>query len=110
MDYKNLLIPWSEEAYLRTVLELQSILSSLQGQPDGDMALVAVIDPLFCQGIDACDKLGIRAMTLSPLNWNMAARATGGKENKDFILSWPSYVQVSPQFSHLSDQPTSGKV
>ena len=80
--FKDALFPWSDVEYLEITQQVEEVITIVK--PD-----LVVLDPLCGFGSDAVYRLGVRAITLSPVAWNACARGTADKENKDCILHWP---------------------
>lgn len=81
--WRQALIPWSEAEYLDIVRQTEHIIETVK--PD-----LVVLDPLCCFGSDAVYRLGVRAVTLSPVAWNASARGTMDRENKEWVFKWPA--------------------
>lgn len=87
--WRQALIPWSEAEYLDIVRQTEHIIETVK--PD-----LVVLDPLCCFGSDAVYRLGVRAVTLSPVAWNASARGTMDRENKEWVFKWPAVCSGNP--------------
>ena len=85
----SILFPWAPAEYLRITQEVAHLLEDIK--PD-----LVLIDPLFGFGVDACRAKGIRAVTLSPLSWDVNARGSVDNENKENAFKWPWCVCIAP--------------
>lgn len=82
MAFREMLFPWSDTEYLQLVAQVIGIISDIK--PD-----LVILDPIMAAGIDACHKLGVRAITLSPVSWSFMVRTVADTVNMKRFLSWP---------------------
>jgi hypothetical protein len=83
MGYPDLMVPWSNSEYLGLVQQTLHFLADIQ--PD-----LVLIDIMGSFAMDACRQAKVKAATLSPVSYNLSARHTLDRENKEFALQWPS--------------------
>lgn len=85
---KSVLFPWSDAEYVRIARDTERVIIDVR--PD-----LVVIDQICFWGMDACSRLDVRAITLSPVSWGMNVRVSQDKRNKPNLLRWPRYVNLA---------------